>query len=214
MEPSKTARLVSVRSMMTSRHIVVFAAALSCAAPAAFAQDSWSTGQSVGVAHWQGAYAGAHVGAGFGMAGAQRTSGAAAGLSAGYNWQSDRFVAGIEADITSADIAAKSTTDVYRQQWIATVRGRAGVTFGNLLPYVTAGPAMIATEYRGNGSKDTWATGWVAGAGAEVHMTRRFSLKGEILHHQLSKENYPTSSGTRTLDPTSNVIRAGAHYRF
>jgi outer membrane immunogenic protein len=200
--------------MTTFRPIALFAAALSFAAPAAFAQDSWSSGQGVGVAHWQGPYAGAHVGAGFGKAGTQRTSGAAAGLTGGYNWQSDRFVAGVEADLTNSDIAAKSSSDIYRQRWLASLRGRAGVTFGNVLPFVTGGPAIAATEYRGNGSKDAWVTGWVAGAGAEVHMNRQFSLKGEILHYQMSNESYPVSTGTRRLDPTSNLIRMGANYRF
>jgi hypothetical protein len=54
----------------------------------------------------------------------------------------------------------------------------------------------------------------VAGAGAEVHMNRQFSLKGEILHYQMSNESYPVSTGTRRLDPTSNLIRMGANYRF
>ncbi len=209
-----TARHVRVSSMMTSRHIVFFAAAFTCAASAASAHDPWATGQNSGSPNWRGFHVGAQVGAGLGKAGLQRTSGATAGIAAGYNWQSERFVAGFEADFMNADIAAKSATDVYRQQWTATLRARAGVTVGNLLPYITGGPAMVATEYRGNGSKDAWATGWVAGGGTEFYVSRNFSLKGEFLHQKLSKEVYPGSLGIIAIDSTSNVVRGGANYRF
>ena len=203
--------------------IALLAAASAAAIPAVAADlgggSSWNsnsygnTGSSAAV--WQGLYAGAHVGAGFGKAGQQRTSGAMAGLSAGYNWQADRVVAGVEADITSSDLAGKSANEVYRQDWLMTVRGRAGYTFGNLLAYATGGPAFVRTGYRSSGgNKDATVAGWVAGIGAEVYMTRAISLKGEILHYGLSEENYPTSSGTKKLDPTSNVVRAGLNYRF
>lgn len=205
-------------------HIAMLAAACTAAIPAAAADlgggSSWNSnaypdsgGSSAAV--WQGLYMGAHLGAGFGKASQQRTSGAMAGLGVGYNWQADRVVAGVEADVTSSDLAGKSASEVYRQNWLMTVRGRAGYSFGNLLAYATGGPAFVSTAYRSSGgNKDATVTGWVAGVGAEIYMTRAISLKGEFLHYGLGEESYPTSSGTKKLDPTSNVLRAGLNYRF
>jgi outer membrane immunogenic protein len=204
---------------MRLMRIVLLAAGTAATLPAAAADlgsgSTWNSNAGSAPAVWQGLYAGAHVGAGFGKAGRQRTSGAMAGLAIGYNWQADRIVAGVEADITSSDLAGKSSDEVYRQGRLMTVRGRAGYTFGNLLAYATGGPAFVGTAYRSSGGKkDASIIGWAAGLGAEIYMTRTVSLKGEFLHYGINEENYPTSSGSKKFDPTSNAIRAGFNYRF
>ncbi len=191
------------------------AAAVPTAASAQWDSNAYGSSSSTSTPAWQGLFVGAHVGAGFGKAAEQRSSGALAGLGAGYNWQADRVVAGVEADISFSDVAAKSAGDVYRQDWLASIRGRVGMTFGNLLAYGTAGPSFVGTGWRSNnGKKEETVTGWVAGVGAELYLTRAFSVKGEFLHYGLSEENYPTSTGTRSVDPTSNVLRGGVNYRF
>ena len=75
-------------------------------------------------ARWQGFYAGAHAGGGFGKAGPANTSGMVGGVQAGYNWQADKVVVGVEADVSASGIRNNSFADKTRQKWLGTVRAR------------------------------------------------------------------------------------------
>jgi len=94
------------------------------------------------------------------------------GAQVGYNWQFASFVvAGVEADITS--VAAKTTfappsnllpcgpcaaLATNELNWLATLRGRAGITVANVLLYGTAGVAW-------GGLVNRWGFGAVGFAG-------------------------------------------------
>jgi outer membrane immunogenic protein len=81
-----------------------------------------------------------------------------AGVQAGYNWQFDRWVWGIEGDVqvagerggtsfcfpTGTPCGAATTaigTANYSLPWLGTLRGRTGATFDRVLLYVTGGLA-------------------------------------------------------------------------
>jgi outer membrane immunogenic protein len=88
-------------------------------------------------------------------------SGATGGLQLGYNWQFDKWLLGVEADINAADINGRgaanlvggnpgipfqSTADEHIK-WFGTVRARAGfLVTPNLLFYGTAGFAYGQVE--------------------------------------------------------------------
>mgnify|MGYP006267549109 CR=1 FL=1 len=165
---------------------------------------------------WQGAFIGIHAGLGIGKAGPNRISGAAGGLQGGYNWQSDRFVYGLEADYTASDLLSRSVADSYRQNWTVSGRGRAGYAFAsNLLGYGTAGLAGSGTEYKStNGKHNTTSYGWVAGLGAELMVDPRFTIRGELLHYEFGHETYPGSTGQVNLGNSTNVLRLGGNYKF
>jgi outer membrane immunogenic protein len=92
-------------------------------------------------------------------------SGAIGGLYAGYNWQSNQFVGGVEADISAlgrqtasntqnvfatfpgTPAAAFTTTVNANNSWLATARVRGGVTTGPALFYLTGGAAWTRTSY-------------------------------------------------------------------
>ena len=92
--------------------------------PAAFDQPYYS-------AVWNGLYGGVNVGWGW----SGDASGAVGGGQIGYNWQSNQFVYGLEADISAADIGISETLVVPGAalnasasiDWIATIRGRLGL---------------------------------------------------------------------------------------
>jgi opacity protein-like surface antigen len=131
----------------------------------------------------------------------------AVGATAGANLQMGHFVLGVEGNITwlngravddrsNDPIAIVVSTDIKQ---LATLRGRAGVAFDNLLFFATAGVAAAQTD--GNLSdiyrRGTYAysnpqtfLGWVAGGGVEVGVTERVSLKAEALYHDLGKRTY------------------------
>src|SRR5215472_16700804 len=104
---------------------------------------------------WQGLYGGVHLG--WGWSGA--ADGVVGGGQLGYNWQSRQFVYGLEADISAADIGISETFVVPAAvlnasasiDWLATMRGRAGVLVQpNLLVYSTAGLAIAHAEAHGS----------------------------------------------------------------
>ena len=85
---------------------------------------------------------------------ASRPQGFIGGPQAGYNWQSGRLVAGLEADISGTDISRSNdfsgpvgvTRFVHsdqRLEWLATVRGRIGfLPTDQFLLYATGGLAV------------------------------------------------------------------------
>jgi outer membrane immunogenic protein len=117
---------------------------------------------------------------------------------AGYNWQVNRFVLGVEADISSPSrsatiiygpaFAPNTETFTTRVRWLSTVRGRVGVTFSNLLLYATGGLAIAdISNVRTNPTLDVLArnegvrTTGVVGAGAEYKLSQQWSVRIEGL---------------------------------
>jgi outer membrane immunogenic protein len=158
-----------------------------------------------------------------------KATGGLAGGQLGWNWQEDAFVYGIEADIDWASATATNRITgcpgcgggggagggivaIVKSEvnWLATFRGRVGLTVGNAgatLVYVTGGGALAGIENRwGAGyatgpasrlgtdgdfvtSKNTW--GWVAGAGIEHRLRSmpNLSFKAEALWIQFENRN-------------------------
>jgi outer membrane immunogenic protein len=134
------------------------------------------------------------------------TSGGLFGGFAGYNWQSGNIVFGVEADgswtglkrtDTFANSGAGPLAVTSEVEWLATVRGRLGVAFSSTMIYATGGVAF-------GGVNSSWATtpnrtvttsdkgtktGWVVGGGIEHAFARGWSVRAEVLHHDLGKDN-------------------------
>jgi outer membrane immunogenic protein len=140
----------------------------------------------IDVYNWTGFYVGGNIGYGWGQADNSFTplpsaatfvnllpqtlnskpQGVIGGGQVGYNWQSSKFVLGLEADIQGADITGDVTVNPIIQangtpfagagflesheriSWFGTVRGRAGFTpVDRLLLYVTGGFAYGNVDY-------------------------------------------------------------------
>ncbi len=154
-------------------------------------------------------------------AGAQAidTTGFLGGAQVGYNLQSGRFVAGLEFDFdyfrlrgssTTAGVypccapAAFTVTSSVRADWLATLRGRIGMTADNWLFYATGGLAVA--NLKGNfGFTDNCGDvaacngpggpnaveaasvskirfGYAVGGGVEAGLWSNWSLKAEYLY--------------------------------
>lgn len=168
--------------------------------------------QAAPLALWTGPYVGLGVGAyhhrassseltpGFvGFDGSLTDTSAFVSGHAGYNWQVNQFVLGVEADISSPSRSASATygpafaptaeTFTTRIHWLSTVRARVGVTFSNLLLYATGGLAIadisnartdlaiLGVVARDEGVRTTG----VVGAGAEYKLSRQWSVRIEGL---------------------------------
>ncbi len=182
---------------------------------------------------WEGAYVGVNAGYGFGKVKDDEFStkprGFVGGVQAGYNWQFDQIVAGIEADFQGSTM--KKSSDVYsagvynytaqgKVQWFGTVRGRLGADIAErTMLYGTAGLAygkVKATLSDENGvfnSGSKTRAGWTAGAGVEHAFTDNVTLKTEYLYTDLGKAKL-FDGDVAKVKTNFHTVRVGVNYKF
>ena len=223
------------------RQALSLAALLLLTATASAADLGWNAGTSTiysptPVSGWSGFYAGINGGYGWGTqtrepaaGGAEtlnNTSGWALGGQAGYNMDMGGFVIGAEADLQWSSIgysedvpgvgSFKSGIDFF-----GTVRGRAGMAFGAVIPYVTggfaAGRGTASLTDPGNvvTSQSATHTGWTVGGGLEAKATENVTFKAEYLYVDLGTQTYNgLPVGNLDITQRFSVIRAGVNYKF
>ncbi len=176
--------------------------------------------------------------------------GLAGGAQIGYNYQISSFVVGVEADIDflngsqSRSITSPyhgsippfvfTLSDTAKENWLSTVRARAGVSLDRILLYVTGGAAFsdvtsthgfvdFATPFTAvNAPSDR--VGWTLGGGIENAINNNWTWRFEYLFADLGTETVtlnqvgataPGSSLFSYSDRlTENVIRGGLNYKF
>lgn len=118
------------------------------------------------------------------------------GLEAGYNWQFNSLVVGVEGDISAASLGRRTLfgtanpPDTFNASMTAlgTVRGRIGWAFDRLLIYGTGGVAFanLKDQYVSlfpfTAAAGSSATGWTAGGGIEYAFWGNWTAKAEYLH--------------------------------
>ena len=159
-------------------------------------------------------------------------SGGLFGGTVGCNYQfNGNWVVGVEDDLSwtnnqgsATNLAVATTTNTLRENWIDTLRGRAGIAVGNWLFYGTAGAAFVNTKLTVVGTAGTFSetqtlTGWTAGGGAEWGFNQHWSLKAEYLYIGLGNPGY-TSMPSPPIDPrrldnlNMQLVRLGLNFRF
>ena len=180
--------------------------------------------------NWTGFYLGINAGGAWGdsdwngVAVSNSPSGGMIGGTAGYNWQGmgNPWVFGIEGDIDWTNLKDSSACGALNCQtknnWLGTVRGRAGYAMDRFLPYLTAGVAFGDIEANRTGfagHKDTNA-GWTVGVGVEGVIAGNWTAKVEYLYADLGDTTCSAAScGVATnVDLTANILRGGINYRF
>ena len=173
-----------------------------------------------------------------------RPNGFTGGGQAGFNWQVSRFVFGIEADVEYLNLKSSLTTPVLnfpgvtpyffetsvKQDWMATIRPRAGLAFDRFLIYVTGGVAFSEVRFAQNltfiaaatsvGSVSSTQTGWTAGAGFEYAFAPNWSAKFEYLHADFGSVGFVPIVSNTLINATSSasfrtdVARVGINYNF
>ena len=160
--------------------------------------------------------------------------GYAYGALAGWNYQVDSFVMGIEGDwafggtvatndeVLPAPVNAIDTDLSFNN--IATLRARAGFALDNTLLYFTGGLAAADMEFGAvmstSESDSQWVYGWTAGGGLEHAFSQNFSGRIEYLYVDLDDADFSMTDGASTvLDATQSfedihMVRAGLTYNF
>jgi len=175
-------------------------------------------------------------------------SGFTGGLQIGYNWQLSALVFGVEGDfegmtgsssrtlnVLLAGVAPSLFTDSAKENWMASVRARAGFTFNQFLIYATGGPAWsnwhtnhTFADIPGgiNGVIDSTFTrsGWVIGGGAEYAVTGNWIARVEYLHADFGTRTsteittVPAPGFFTNIDHPerlrTDIVRAGISYKF
>jgi len=179
--------------------------------------------------NWSGFYLGLN-GGGWGTsnldsAGSFNVSGAVAGGTAGFNWQMGHAVLGLEGDVDWSNLKGTTTSAVCpagcttSNDWLATVRGRAGYAFDRFMPYVTGGLAVgdIKASTPGFAGATQTNAGWTAGGGVELALTNNWTAKAEYLHVDLGNMNCGFNCGVvagNSVSLKSDLVRGGVNFRF
>jgi outer membrane immunogenic protein len=196
-----------------------------------------SAGFGTGTVDWTGEYFLGGIGGGEGT-GSYDINGWLLGLQAGANVQMDSFVLGVEGDISWSNINgegdpidpldATPTVPSGSIDWLATLRGRAGIAIDQVLLYGTAGLAYGAgsielTNLDGAGddrTADITAPGWVAGVGVEVALDDNLSVKGEYTYTSLTMDEVqfdgvpPADYLAVNADIAIHAFKIGLNYSF
>jgi outer membrane immunogenic protein len=174
------------------------------------------------------------------------------GSLAGYNIQIGRVIISGEGDYSAMNLSGTVTSgDVYPccaptafaiQQsidtnWFASLRFRAGVTFGRTMVYGTYGMAWTDLNYQAvftdnfasaheNGGLDNIQSSPVWGAGVEFWCLRHLSVKGEYLNTEFEPASttssnltaggvaYPSNVFTHSSTLKLQLFRGGVIWRF
>ena len=146
---------------------------------------------------------------------------ASVGGQAGYSWQTNYIVWGIEGDVSyigasqtfkppenlvAAGCGNCTTSATNELTWLSTARGRIGVAVDRFLIFGTAGLAVgqvnnswgwdSVVPFRNTFSVSETRAGYVAGIGIEAMLAPHVSLRAEYLHVDLG-----TSRSTITGQP-------------
>jgi outer membrane immunogenic protein len=171
------------------------------------------------------------------------------GLTAGYNWQRGSLVYGVEADVSTGGEAEQIANDgssdggtsflfASEANYIATIRGRAGLAVDDTVLFLSAGVSLSDLEHRSLGSNETDGPfaivtvdapnlGLALGGGVEHRITDALSLKADYLvtgsgqTFGCIRESFDAgcrNPGNETIGVyfrnTTHAIRVGVNYHF
>jgi outer membrane immunogenic protein len=201
----------------------------------------------VALYNWTGFYVGVQVGwshirdtqdlssPSFALSVSDTASGVVGGVHAGYNFQVNQFVYGIEGDFegNSTDHTflvgfpfSADTSATQKLRWQGSLRGRLGVAFDRVLFYGTGGwafggfedsyvtPSTIFAE-----SVSSTRNGWTAGGGVEYAFWSNLTARAEFRYtdwgsHTNALNVFLSPPGTSVDHVRQSVVRVGLSYKF
>lgn len=165
-------------------------------------------------------------------------SGFVGGIQAGYNWQFNQTVVGIETDIQATNLKGEFTGSIdnfggieagTKIKWFGTTRVRLGyVPTERFLIYATGGVAYgkvqtYAAIYdnvgEGEGiSNSETRVGYTVGAGAEYAINNNWTIKSEYLYTDLGKTKFSIGNDLSRVNVEAktpfHTVRVGVNYKF
>ena len=186
-------------------HVLVAAASFcALASMPAFAADDDDLQQEA-LRDWSGFYAGVALGSSIGGADFENVgkkdeldiddSGFTASAIAGYNFTSNGWMLGVEADLTRLDFAKTSAVAglgsiTQDAEWLGSVALRGGYAWDSVMIYGTAGLAASDYEVSSSlgGKADKLKAGLVLGIGTEFAIQEDWTARAEMLGYGFGGE--------------------------
>jgi len=198
---------------------------------------------------WTGFYVGAHIGSawasedwtdpfeGKSLVASGNLNGFLGGFQAGYNYQINWVVLGVEGDFSWANVngtlggffCEEEFACNSNKEWFSTVTGRIGGTIDHALLYVKGGVAWVDDKHNisvidGGPSvtltNDGTRTGWTWGAGVEYAFTDHWSGMIEYDYMDFGTkttgacEDGDCESPFVNIKQVVNMVKAGVNYKF
>lgn len=199
---------------------------------------------------WSGFYVGGHVGAIWGRSrvfdngvlteSGAATDGAAAGVLAGYNWQSGPLVLGIEGDVGWSNAQGHGSSppppppppppapaprgpNTYNLRWDSHFVGKAGFASDRWLVFATGGLAIAGFDFQEGvappapppNSINATYVGFSVGAGVEYALTRNLLGRLQYIYDDFGSKDYAAlDGGTYRVRLTSQTLRGALSWKF
>jgi outer membrane immunogenic protein len=213
--------------MRTLKSLVIASAALLPFSATAFAADAIQEQPPVPAPvemapqnTWAGGYTGLYLGYGWNKAktdavGTIKPDDMKAGAYAGWNFQQDQFVYGVEGD-AGYSWAKKSKDGLeVKQGFEGSLRARLGYDLNPIMPYITGGVAGSQVKLSGNGDDESkFRVGWTAGAGMEAKLTENILGRVEYRYTQFGNKDYDLGGASVSNKLDTHDIRVGVGYKF
>lgn len=170
------------------------------------------------VASWAGPYAGLTVG--YGFAGTTHTpgndidtDGFLGGAFAGYNWQSDNFVYGVEGDVGYNGEKGSNAGEKSKSGVDGSLRARLGYAVSpDILVYGTAGGAAQKLKVTNAlGSDSNTMLGWTAGVGTDIKITDNVFGRVEYRYTDYGDKDF---SNAGKVESSDNRVNFGVGMKF
>jgi outer membrane immunogenic protein len=215
----------------------------------------------VAMYNWTGFYLGGEIGGGWSSSQVTNVVGTAAfpagfvsngingsgvlgGGYAGFNYQINQIVLGIDGDYSWTGLKGSETSIgptgftsnvTSKTNWLATVTGRLGYAVNNWLFFGKAGWAWAGTSGTSstfnvgginvsNGTSSSTKDGWTIGTGVEWGIARNLSAKLEYDYVKFDTDNFNNvetsvpggvvTSLARSATSSLNIVKLGLAYRF
>lgn len=187
--------------------------------------------------NWTGIYVGAHIGAGFGgdnglnttiagLTGSNRDASFLGGGQIGADYQfAPNWLVGIEGQISGLSKNDRNFTNGVdairdRSDWLASVTGRLGYTWGPGLIYAKGGVAfrddsgLAATVGFLPAVTDRKDTGYTVGGGFEYMFAPAWSAKVEYQYYNFDTTTVATPVGGLSYKDDLHTVKVGVNYHF
>lgn len=171
---------------------------------------------------WAGGYTGLYLGYGINKfktdnyVGDLKDNNAKFGGYAGWNFQNDNIVYGLEGDAGYNWAKKEDLGLTAKSGFEGSMRARLGVDMGPVMPYVTGGIAGTQVKFSdATSSDDKFRIGWTAGVGAETFLTQNVTARLEYRYSDFGKKDFQLDSGSvNDGGLQTHDLRLGVGYKF